>query len=156
MNFLRTLAASAALTLASSAVSTFAFAGNGTLDLVGNLNIEIKKLKSQKGSVCVSMFENSNGFPDDGTKAIRSGCFEVTEIPLRITFEGLKFTNYAIALFHDENKDGKLNTGLFGIPTEGFGFSNNPAVRPGAPKFNECGFLVAGSNTDMSIELKSL
>ncbi len=33
--------------------------------------------------------------------------------------------SYAVSLFHDRNQDGVLNRGELGIPSEGFGFSNN-------------------------------
>lgn len=62
--------------------------------------------------------------------------------------------DYAIAMIHDENKDGKLNTGLFGIPTEGFGFFRNPKVRMGAPSFKDTAFSLSGPSTQIQIDLK--
>ncbi|MCP1335524.1 DUF2141 domain-containing protein [Hyphomicrobiales bacterium FT118] len=32
---------------------------------------------------------------------------------------------YAVIVFHDENDNGLLDTGIFGVPVEGYGFSNN-------------------------------
>ncbi len=46
---------------------------------------------------------------------------------------------YAVSAIHDANNDGKLNT-MFGIPTEGFAFSRNPAMKMRAPRFNESSF----------------
>lgn len=48
---------------------------------------------------------------------------------------------YALLVIHDENRDGKLNM-MLGIPREGFGFSNNPAMRPRAPRWDEIRFAV--------------
>jgi uncharacterized protein (DUF2141 family) len=44
---------------------------------------------------------------------------------------------YAIALYHDKNNNAVCDSNFFGIPTEGFGFSNN--VRPflSAPSFRK-------------------
>jgi len=54
---------------------------------------------------------------------------------------------YALLVIHDENRDGRLNMTL-GIPREGFGFSNNPAMRPRAPRWDEIRFnLPAGAVT---------
>jgi uncharacterized protein (DUF2141 family) len=50
--------------------------------------------------------------------------------------------NYAVSLFHDENDNGKLDTGAFGIPTEKTGFSNNAKGAYGPPKFDDCQFTV--------------
>jgi hypothetical protein len=49
---------------------------------------------------------------------------------------------YAIRLFLDINNNQKLDTNLFGKPTEPFGFSNNPKVRFKMPAFNKISFLV--------------
>ncbi len=66
----------------------------------------------------------------------------------------MKAGNYAVAVFHDQNNDRILNNNVFGIPKEGFGFSRNPEIRTGAPKFSEAAFLVAGPNTNIQIQLK--
>ena len=42
----------------------------------------------------------------------------------------------AIVVYHDENGDGELNTGLFWRPKEGFAFSNN-YIPKGPPKFEK-------------------
>jgi uncharacterized protein (DUF2141 family) len=46
---------------------------------------------------------------------------------------------WAAQAFHDENRDGKIDT-VLGIPTEGLGFSNDAAFRFGPPDFNEAAF----------------
>jgi uncharacterized protein (DUF2141 family) len=40
----------------------------------------------------------------------------------------LKVGNYALTALHDMSNDGKLHVGIMGIPKDGFGFSNNPAI----------------------------
>lgn len=42
---------------------------------------------------------------------------------------------YAIALYHDENANGKFDRSGLGLPVEGFGFSNNPATIMSLPSF---------------------
>jgi uncharacterized protein (DUF2141 family) len=37
-------------------------------------------------------------------------------------FSDIKPGKYAIAVIHDENCNGELDSNLFGIPTEGYGF----------------------------------
>ena len=44
---------------------------------------------------------------------------------------------YALALVHDENDNLKIDTGLFGIPTEGFCFSKNAMGLFGPPSFKD-------------------
>jgi uncharacterized protein (DUF2141 family) len=120
----------------------------------GNLNILINGLKSQKGQICLSLFYGSKGFPSNGKRALKSECLKVTGIPQTVTFPNLKAGNYAIAIFHDVNEDGDINTNALGIPTEGFGFSQNPTILTREPKFDESSVLVVGSSTNIQIELQ--
>ncbi|MEH1938345.1 MAG: DUF2141 domain-containing protein [Nostoc sp.] len=118
------------------------------------LTVEIDGLKNKQGQVCASIFASSEGFPSDRDRALQKQCSKITHNPFTITFENLKPGSYAVALFHDQNNDRILNSNLFGIPKEGFGFSSNPEIRTRAPKFSEAAFLVAGPNTNIKIQLK--
>ena len=69
------------------------------------------------------------------------------DMPLSVTFEGLGAGTYAVSILHDENSDGEINQGAFGIPTEGFGFSRNPEIKTGAPEFYETAVFVFGETT---------
>ena len=55
-----------------------------------------------------------------------------TVVPLSKTHEG----TIAIVVYHDEDSNGELKTGLFWRPKEGFAFSNNYAPK-GPPKFKK-------------------
>ena len=59
------------------------------------------------------------------------------------TFE-LPQGRYAIGVFHDANRNNRLDTGLFGIPKEQFGFSNGASGRFGPPSFADAGFELVG------------
>ncbi len=58
-----------------------------------------------------------------------------------LRFTGLPHGTYAVAVIHDENSNAKLDT-FAGIPREGFGFSRNPPIRFGAPRFAAARFAV--------------
>src|SRR5438552_3406736 len=53
---------------------------------------------------------------------------------------------YAVACFHDENGNGKLDTGLFGIPKEATAASNDAKGTMGPPKFNDAKFSFPGND----------
>jgi uncharacterized protein (DUF2141 family) len=59
------------------------------------------------------------------------------------TFKDLEKGTYAIKLFHDVNNNGKMDTNMFGIPQEGYGFSNNVG-KFGEPDFIDAAFAVDG------------
>jgi uncharacterized protein (DUF2141 family) len=63
-----------------------------------------------------------------------------------IRFAGLADGAYAVQLFHDEDGDGKMKTNMFGIPSEGYGFSNRAKANFGPPKFADMKVEVAGAD----------
>jgi uncharacterized protein (DUF2141 family) len=60
---------------------------------------------------------------------------------------------YALSIFHDANESGNIDTGMFGIPTEGFGFSNDPPLRPRKPYLEEVLFEVPAGEHAITISL---
>jgi uncharacterized protein (DUF2141 family) len=62
---------------------------------------------------------------------------------------------YAIAIYHDEDNSGTINRGgVLGIPTEGFGFSNNPPTLASLPVFRTVRLAVPRANLATTIHLK--
>ena len=60
---------------------------------------------------------------------------------------------YVLALLHDENENSKLDT-VFKIPKEGFGFSRNPAIRMGPPKYEQVKFIIVPGHNEQAVHLK--
>ena len=58
-----------------------------------------------------------------------------------------------MACFHDENKNGKLDTGLFGIPTEGTVVSNHAKGFMGPPSFDKAKFSFAGAASQLDLRM---
>jgi uncharacterized protein (DUF2141 family) len=54
---------------------------------------------------------------------------------------------YSFRFFHDENENEDIDTNWLGIPREGFGFSNNPKMLFGPPKFKKTLFDLNESKT---------
>jgi len=137
-------------------LGSFLFLTSARANFNGNLTINVTGIKDKSGKICASLFSGSQGFPSNSKKAVKSECIKITETPQKLTFKNLKPGNYAVALIHDANEDGMMNTNSFGIPIEGFGFSNNPTILTGPPKFNQAAVFVAGSNTDLQIKMQYL
>jgi uncharacterized protein (DUF2141 family) len=55
--------------------------------------------------------------------------------------------NYAVAVFHDEDKNFILNKNLFGIPVEAFGFSDGLKTMFRKPKYHEISFDLSEQKT---------
>jgi uncharacterized protein (DUF2141 family) len=138
-------------------LSNILFSANARADTNSNLTIDIAGIKKPSGKICASLFSEGKGFPSNSEKALQSECIDVTEAAnQKLTFKDLKPGNYAVALIHDSNEDGMLNSNSFGMPTEGFGFSNNPLILTGPPSFNNAAVSVTGLNTNIEIKVQYL
>lgn len=60
---------------------------------------------------------------------------------------------YAVAVYHDRDNSGKLETGAFGIPKEPVGFSNNPTFLFGPPSFDAAAIQLGDTARRLTIEL---
>lgn len=140
--------------LAISAISTSKLAPKAlALEATQNLTVEISGLRNQKGLVCIALFDGATGFPTDASKAVKNSCFKVASTTQKVSLGPLKSGRYAMSLLHDENADQKLNTGLFGIPREGVGFSRNPRISRKL-KFEETSFDFKPSTPTVPITVK--
>jgi uncharacterized protein (DUF2141 family) len=121
-----------------------------------NLTVMVDGLRNKQGQICARLFAQSNGFPDLQDKAVANQCIKATKIASGFKFTNLAPGSYAVAIFHDANADGKLNTGLFGIPSEGLGCSRNPRGLVGPPKFQDAVIFVIGPNNEIKVQLNYL
>lgn len=122
--------------------------------LSNRLTINVQGLKAARGRVCYNLFSSATGFPASAQRAVRAQCIPVKSSSSAIAFGNLTPGTYAVAVFHDINSDGQLNKNGFGIPTEGFGFSKNPGIVSGPPRFSDAAILVAGQSNAIQINLK--
>jgi len=68
-----------------------------------------------------------------------------------VTLHNVPPGDYAVQATYDQNGNGKVDRGLFGIPKEGVGFSNDAPIRLGPPSWKDAVFNVSG---DKSITLR--
>lgn len=119
------------------------------------LRINVEKLRSAKGRVLAALYRSEKAFgkPVEALVALGTPTAEGNAI---VAFSALSPGEFAVLLFHDENENGKLDTGLFGIPKEGYGASNDPKMRMGPPRWREARFLLTGASAerDFSIRLR--
>ena len=71
-----------------------------------------------------------------------------------VEFKDLNAGTYAVQYYHDENNNEKMDTGSFGIPLEGYGFSNDARGFMGPPDFEDELFSLE-KNTTMVLETKN-
>lgn len=118
------------------------------------LEIEVTGLRDHRGMLHACVTRNPAHFPDCRSDSLAA----MTSVPSAartITFRGLEPGQYAVAVFHDSNSNKRLDTFL-GIPREGFGFSRNPKLRFGAPRFQDVSFALAPGVARTNVRLQYL
>ena len=114
-----------------------------------NLDVEIEGLQNTKGNVFIGLFDSSKDFPIFG-KQLKGVVVKIEGKKVNYQFKNLSPGKYALAVYHDENKNGKLDKNVFGAPTEVYGFSNNARELFSAPSFQDASFTL---NKDQKIRL---
>lgn len=108
------------------------------------LTVLVEGVRSAEGSVRLALYDRPGEFP-------RGERRDGADLPAAVgtvehVFTGLEPGRYAVAMYHDEDDDGAFDKGLFGIPREGFGFSNGATAGiGGAPDFEEAAVTVGES-----------
>lgn len=118
------------------------------------LTLTVNKVKNDKGVVRVLLFDKAAGFPDDVENAVKNASVKIIGDKAVITFDNLTAGTYALSVFHDSENTGKLRTNAFGIPRDGYGFSNNASGTFGPPSFEKAAFKVNAGDNKVSIDLK--
>jgi uncharacterized protein (DUF2141 family) len=109
-------------------------------------------MRSTKGMIRLCLTAAPANFPkcvDDAEAVKRSVPANAPLLDLGLLPRG----DYAIAVIHDENSNKKLDT-FAGIPKEGFGFSNNPAILFGPPRFSAARFTLGGDAETQQVTMR--
>ena len=123
--------------------------------LAADLTIEVHGIRSGDGTLYVAVHtpETKETFPAGAGKL--AGLDQPARTgSLRFVLRDLSPGQYAVNAFHDENDNGELDTGLFGIPSEGYGFANDPNTTFGPPKFEAAAVNVGDSSAVAVMTLK--
>ena len=114
------------------------------------VRITVTNFENIKGKLQVCLTDKKEDFLK---QCEYSTAVAVTNNTISLEIANIKTGVYSISLFHDENNNGVLDTkGVFGIPSELYGFSNNPSTTFGPPSFEKCTLLV-DRDKQISIEL---
>jgi uncharacterized protein (DUF2141 family) len=119
-----------------------------------SLEISVTGMHSAKGNITITIYpDDPSHFLDGAYKTARQ------QLPVSLPVTSACFTvaapgYYAVALFHDENDNHHFDTNSLGIPTEGYGFSNNPTLYFGPPDLSRVRFSVHSGDNPIAIQMK--
>jgi uncharacterized protein (DUF2141 family) len=108
-----------------------------------DLTITVKGVRSADGAVFLAVYDSEKSFMKP-PQAKTTRRLNASKGDLEIVIHDLAAGKYAIASYHDENGNGKLDTNALGIPEEGYGFSNDARGTFGPPTFPEAAFEFDG------------
>ena len=100
----------------------------------------IPNVEHDRGYIDVKIYDSKDSFlkEDEAVEAVRKKVNKgEVVVPLTKIHEG----QIAIVVYHDEDGNGELKTGLFWRPKEGFAFSNNYSPK-GPPKFKKAAIIL--------------
>ena len=118
------------------------------------IHVTVLDIRNSTGTVACALFESKAGFPIEFLhSATNVMVIRIRKSQARCDFEDIPPGTYALAVIHDENMNGKLDTNAFGIPSEGYGFSNDARAWLSAPSFDAASFVYDGRNLDMTLAL---
>jgi uncharacterized protein (DUF2141 family) len=118
------------------------------------VEVDLTGLRNHRGTVHACLTRNPKHFPDcKGDPAALKQSIQADGS--RVNFRDVPPGRYALSVFHDENSNQKLDTFL-GIPREGFGFSRNPVIRVGPPRFDKVSIELTPGLARTSVRMQYL
>jgi uncharacterized protein (DUF2141 family) len=119
----------------------------------GVLTVRVSQLRSNNGQVGCMIYGSPKGFPTDSSAALQRRWCALDKGASACVFDPIPAGDYAVACFHDENGNGKLDRGLFGIPTEGTVVSNHAKGFMGPPSFKDAKFSFSGVSGELRLRM---
>lgn len=118
---------------------------------VGSVAVEITNVRNAAGTIHVDLCPQA--------RFLKDGCPYRADAPARggmtvVVVSGVPAGRYAAQVFHDENRNGKVDRALFGIPKEGVGFSRDAPIRMSPPKWDDARFDFAGGRQVIRLRMR--
>lgn len=119
--------------------------------LAHELVLQVDQITKTKGVMMIALYNSAESYKSD-QNVFKGQKIAVTKNTLVVNFGDVPAGDYAIKLYQDENENGVIDKNVIGIPTEGYGFSNNGGAM-GQPSFDEAKFSVT-TNVVTNIRLR--
>lgn len=113
--------------------------------------LEVNGLGKVEGELRIAMFNSQDSYTKEPVFAV---VLPVDSTTIVWSIDELPYGDYAIAVYHDKNANGKLDTNVVGIPKERYGFSNNARGRFGPASWNDSFFTFDAISKDHKISIK--
>jgi len=127
------------MTLFKKILCIYIFFGSSSL-FSGQITFSVNGVNSDKGMISAQLFYGEEDYLLG--KPLQKVSLPAKKTGVIFIFPNLVNGSYGIRYFHDENSNSELETNLFGIPVEGYGFSNNAKPNFGPALYQDLQFHV--------------
>ena len=134
------------LTLITLSLSLLSYGQNSV-----NLKLIVRGFEHNQGKLKAALYNQGDHWLETAYKGRDTVIYNTGEVIL--LFTEVPAGEYAISLFHDENGNGELDTGTFGIPTEDYAFSNNAKGTFGPASYEDAAFSISDTETTHIINI---
>jgi uncharacterized protein (DUF2141 family) len=105
-----------------------------------DIKVEIAGVNAQQSKIYVQLFKGEDNY-------LNGNALSATYIQAIAGLNFVSFTNvplgeYVVRFYQDENNNGTLDTNLFGMPSEGYGFSNKAKPNYGPVAYQDAVFTI--------------
>jgi len=104
------------------------------------LTVKISNIIEQRGQIIVTLYNQATGFAKSGNEMRKVVSNTIRGKQTEVQIDNLEPGDYSVIILHDANVDGECNFNFFGIPIEGYGFSNNIVPILKVPSFDQTKF----------------
>ena len=125
----------------------------GPMD-TGLVVLNIQNLETVQGAVHIALYDSEVNFMKVEKRVAGLAIPVKSGAAIKAELGRFPFGAYALAVFHDLNDNGILDKNALGIPTEPYGFSNNPRQKWRAPTFREARFELHQAELELKVEIK--
>jgi uncharacterized protein (DUF2141 family) len=119
----------------------------------GTITVPVSGVRNSNGVVRCGLFSSAETFRQAGAE-MKGSIAKISGGSATCSFSGVPAGTYAVAVFHAENNEATIQTGMFGKPEEGYGFSKTAGGAFGPPSFNQAAIEFDGHKASWPVHLR--
>lgn len=132
---------------------------NAAVAKSGKLVITVSGITLHKGLIKVALYNEATAYntsDKNGAHAYKTAVGMINKKgESLIVLKNIPFGEYAIKLYQDKTKPGHSDEGQFGIPQQGYGFSQNPiSTTNDGPTYDQAKFIFDVKHPAQTIKMQ--
>jgi len=118
------------------------------------LHVTIDHINNDNGTILAQIFEGPENFKNGKPKD--SAMLSAKTGQATLSFNNLDPGEYVVRMFHDDNNNQKMDSNAFGMPTEGYAFSNEAIGNMGPPKYKDMVVVITKNDSKVKTKAKMI